>query len=128
MRGSECQAQDVSEWLKDQRLVQWHGEQQKAAADVALAIESLASNLGCRHVSADFSLLRVACCPPAPVRAKRLTLPLFVREGCRSEHASDARCCRLELDAGRIFNCGTTAWTGFSISNLLGIKEYERRR
>jgi hypothetical protein len=75
MRGSECQAQDVSEWLKEQRLVQWHGEQQKAAADVALAIENLASNLGCRHVSADFSLLRVAS---ARSCAKRRCTYLFV--------------------------------------------------
>ncbi len=35
---------------EDQRLAQWHGEQRKAAADVCLAMETLASNLGFRHV------------------------------------------------------------------------------
>jgi hypothetical protein len=35
---------------EEQRLAQWQGEQRKAAAHVCMAIESLASNLGFRHV------------------------------------------------------------------------------
>ena len=124
---------EASDWTKLRRQEAQHDSRRRAAADVALAIDGLASKLSYRQVRVSACARRGEAPLPRAFAARDTActlslpsvLPLTV---CCAAFCCRARCWR--FGEGRRFtrNFGTMAWTAFLISSQPGKREKHRRQ